>query len=116
MNRPEPNDIAHILEADNDLVIDTNEPWKTETCKVIASPKNNKAPEDDQLPAKLIKADRNLAADILHPLFTMIWNNNTIPTTWSKGNMIKLPKKGELTAIIGEAIPYCQYLIKHLAE
>lgn len=97
LNCPEPNEQAHILEADTYLEIDTEEPSKTEIYKDIASLKNNKAPRDDQLPAELFKGDPNLAADILHLLFTKIWHNNTIPTKWSKGNIIKLPKKRYLT-------------------
>ena len=34
LNCPEPNDQTHILEANTDLEIDTEEPSKTEICKV----------------------------------------------------------------------------------
>ena len=97
LNCPDPNDLANIMESDTDLEIETEVPSKAEICKAISSLKNNKAPGNDQLPAELFKADPSLAADILHPLFTKIWNNNTIPTTWSTGNIVKLPKKGDLT-------------------
>lgn len=64
LNCPEPNDQTHILEADTDLEIDTEEPSKNEIYKAIAPLKNNKVPGDDQLPAELFKGDPNLAADI----------------------------------------------------
>lgn len=111
LNSPDPNGQAHILEAETDIEIDTEEPSKTEICKAIASLRSNKAPGDDQLIAELFKADPNLAADILNSLFTSIWNNNIISTTWCKGNIIKRSKKGDLTnCITGEATSYCQYL------
>lgn len=97
LNRPEPSSQAHIQEAHIDLDIATEKPSKAEIFKAITSLKNNKASGNDQLPAEIFQADPNLAADILHPLFTKIWNKNTIPTTWSEGNIIKLPKKGDLT-------------------
>ena len=97
MNRPKPNELTHIPEADTDLEIETEVPSKAEILKAITALENNKAPGNDQLPAELFKADPNLVADILHSLFTKIWNSNTIPTTWSKGNIIKVPKKGDLT-------------------
>ncbi|XP_061171309.1 uncharacterized protein LOC133180881 [Saccostrea echinata] len=81
---PEPNELAHIQEADIDLEIETEEPSKAEIHKAITTTlKNNKAPGNDQLPAEFFKAVPNLAADILHLLFTKIWNNNTISTTCS---------------------------------
>lgn len=36
LNRPEPNEQAHILKADTDLEIDTKGPLKTDICKAIA--------------------------------------------------------------------------------
>ena len=36
------------------------------------------------------------SADILHTLFTKIWNEGDIPGDWKKGILIKLPKKGDL--------------------
>ena len=59
--------------------------------------KNNKASGNNQLPAEVFKSDPALSADILHPLFCMIWDNDIIPTTWCEGNIIILPKKGDLT-------------------
>lgn len=79
------------------LDINTDEPSKLETIATIKSLKNNKTPGNDNLPAEIFKPDLILAADILYPLFCKIWKNNMIPTTWSEGNIVKLPRKWDLT-------------------
>ncbi len=50
----------------------------------------------DNLDAELFKADPKLSADILQPLFSAIWEEETIPEDWTKGIIIKIPKKGAL--------------------
>jgi hypothetical protein len=47
LNRPEPNDLAHIPEADTDLEIETGKPSNTEIYKAITFLKNNNAPGND---------------------------------------------------------------------
>ena len=59
--------------------------------------KNSKASGNDQLPPEVFKSDPALSADILHPSFRKILDNEIIPTTWCEGNIIILPKKGDLT-------------------
>lgn len=66
---------------------------KLETIASIKSLKNNKAPGNDNLTAEIFEADPIIAADILYPLFWKIWKNSIIPTTWSEGNIVELPKK-----------------------
>jgi hypothetical protein len=48
-------------------------PTKEEIVAAIESLKNGKAPGQDNLNAELLKADRELAAKLLLPLFTAIW-------------------------------------------
>ena len=36
------------------------------------------------------------SVDILHTLFTKVWNEEDIPGDWKKGILITLPKKGDL--------------------
>ena len=67
------------------------------SAQVINSLKNGKAPDHDNLNAELFKADLELAAIILTPLFTKIWEQEEIPTDWSRGVIIKIPKKGSLS-------------------
>ena len=97
LNRPDPVVTPDIAEAEVDLDINLETPNKEEILKVIKCLKNNKAPGKDQLSAELFKTDPSLAADILLPLFQKIWQSNTIPRTWTEGNIIKLPKKGDLS-------------------
>lgn len=47
--------------------------------------------------AELFKVDPELAAEILQPLFTSIWDGKIIPDDWTKGIIIKLAKKGTLS-------------------
>ena len=97
LNRPDPETTADIPEAEDDLDICTEVPSKEEIQEAIKSLMNNKAPGNDQLTAELFKTDPITATEILHPFFQKIWENNTIPTTWSEGTIVKIPKKGDLT-------------------
>ena len=96
---PEPTEIAEIPEAEIDLEISTeiHVPSKIEIIKAIMSIKNNKASGNNQLPAEVFKSDPSLSADIIHSQLCKIWDNDIIPTTWFEGNVIILPKKGDLT-------------------
>ena len=93
LNRPPPDQTSEILEADNDLDIDTSAPTVDEIITAIKSLKSLKAPGLDNLYVKLFEADPAIAASNLHPLFQCTWNNNKIPDDWSKGTIIKIPKK-----------------------
>ena len=58
--------------------------------------KNGKAAGPDEIPAEAIKADMQAAVDMLHSLFSKIWEEEQVPTEWREGILIKLPKKGDL--------------------
>ena len=58
--------------------------------------KNGKAAGPDDIPAEAIKADPETATNMLHTLFTKIWEREEIPAEWKEGIIIKLPKKGDL--------------------
>ena len=94
MNRPPPTVEADIQEAEVDLDVSSIPPTKEEVIAAIKSLKNGKAPGSDNLNAELFKADPELAAKILLPLFTAIWERKAVPGDWSEGVIIKLPKKG----------------------
>ena len=96
LNRPPPDRTHDIPEAENDLEVDTSPPTVDEIITAIKSLKNGKAPGLDNLNAELFKADPVVTASILYPLFKCVWNNNNIPDDWSKGSIIKIPKKGAL--------------------
>ena len=97
LNRPPPTVVPNIQEATTDLDISTDVPTRREIIQAINSLKNGKAPGHDNLNAELFKADPELAATILTTLFTKIWELEEIPTDWSRGVIIKIPKKGSLS-------------------
>ena len=96
LNRPPPESPPEILPARLDLPINTNPPTKKEIEEAIRRIKSNKAAGPDHIPPEAIKADMTTSVDILHTLFTKIWNEEDIPGDWKKGILIKLPKKGDL--------------------
>lgn len=44
----------------------------------------------------MLKADLITSTKVLTGLFRSIWKEETIPSDWDKGLVVKLPKKGEL--------------------
>ena len=97
LNRKDPDELAIIPEASVDLEIDTDPPSKPEIQKAIKSLKNKKAPGTDKLNAELFKIDPVLAAVTVHPVFHRIWEKAVIPNSWPEGNIIRIPKSGDLT-------------------
>ena len=96
LNRPPPEDNADSPEAADDLDINTWLPEKEEIIKAIKLLRNGKAPGHDNFNAELSKADQELAATILQPLFAAIWEGGEVPADWTKGVIIRIPKKGAL--------------------
>ncbi len=125
LNRPHPEEPANPTATDNILDIDTNPPTEDEVRNAIKSMKNGKASGIDSIHAEMLKADINLASKLLTDLFTTIWTTNTIPTDWSKGLIVKLPKKGDLQncdnwrGITLLSIPskiFCRVLLNRIGE
>ncbi len=96
LNHHDPDEPANVIPSIELLNIDTSTPTKEEILKAITTLKNRKAPGEDQIHAELLKADTPTATKIFQNLFTDIWEKETIPEDWSKGLIIKLPKKGDL--------------------
>uniref|UniRef100_A0A8D9ADY8 Craniofacial development protein 2 n=1 Tax=Cacopsylla melanoneura TaxID=428564 RepID=A0A8D9ADY8_9HEMI len=80
-----------------DQNISVGPPTKQEIVNAIRELKNSKAPGNDNLPPEVFKQDPITSANILHPIFCEIWENEQIPKEWKKGLLVKLPKKGDLT-------------------
>ena len=97
LNRPVPDEEAIVIEAIRDFEINTSVPDKQEIVTTIKALKNGKSPGQDNLNAELFKVDPELAAEILQPLFTSIWEVKVIPDDWTKGIIIKLAKKWALS-------------------
>ena len=91
LNRPPPTVEADIQEAEVDLDVSSIPPTKEEVIAAIKSLKNAKAPGSDNLNAELFKADPELTAKIILPLFTAIWERRAVPGDWSEGVIVKLP-------------------------
>ena len=75
--------------------------------------------------AELFKADPELAATILTPFFTKIWEQEEIQSDWSRGVVIKIPKKGSLSdcnnwrGITLLSVPskiFCKVIIQHITQ
>ena len=96
LNCEDPATPANPTPADEDINIDTSPPTLHEIQKAIKSLKTNKAAGVDSINTELLKADINTASKIFHHLFTNIWENENIPPDWSKGLIVKIPKKRDL--------------------
>ncbi|XP_055634032.1 craniofacial development protein 2-like [Toxorhynchites rutilus septentrionalis] len=63
----------------------------------IKSMKSNKAPGIDCIPAEMLKADPTVSAQMLHQLFTDIWETATFSADWMQGILVKVPTKEDLS-------------------
>ena len=99
LNRPAPTDGA-IIRQDTPIneVIDTGYITKEEIIRAIGNMKNEKAAGIDSITVEMLKADVDETTNVLHALFQKIWDQEEIPDDWSKSLIVKLPKKGDLTA------------------
>ena len=59
--------------------------------------KKGKAAGIDSITIELLRAGGDVTTEALYELFTRIWDKEEIPEDWSKGLMVKLPKRGNLT-------------------
>ena len=77
--------------------VNSETPSLTEIEAAVKSMKSNKAPGIDRISAEMLKADSALSAQMMHRLFTTIWETATFPVDWMQGILVKVPKKGDLT-------------------
>ena len=96
LNRPPPHD-APQLEPGPTLSIHTGEITKLEIRKALRSLKNGKAAGVDNIPAEALKEGGAEIVDSLHELLNLVWKEEEIPTDWTKGLLVKLPKSGDLS-------------------
>jgi hypothetical protein len=59
--------------------------------------KNNKAAGCDGIPAEFFKMGVEENTKIMTKLFGKIWEEERVPAEWLRGNICKLPKKGDLS-------------------
>ena len=75
---------------------------KEEIKRAVKQLKNGKASGVDNISAELLKVDIDTSSNILHYLFSSIWENEVIPSDWDKGIIVKLPKNGDLKLMSSE--------------
>lgn len=103
LNRPEPE--YPVEQPNEDEISEVSERIDCRTDyisigeirRAMGDMKNKKAPGRDGITIELLKADNILTESILKELFEMIWDKEEVPSDWTKGIIIKIPKKGDLT-------------------
>ena len=96
LNCPTPDSPPDIPSTETELPISCDKPSKTEIKKAIMTLRSGKAAGPDEIPAEAIKADIEIAVQMLYSLFSKIWEKEEVPAQWKEGIIIKLPKKGDL--------------------
>ncbi|XP_075150688.1 uncharacterized protein LOC142224787 [Haematobia irritans] len=79
-----------------DESIDTEPPTIEEITLAIKKLKKNKAPGENGIPPELLQVDAVISATIIQPHVQDAWTNELLPVDWTKGTIIKLPKKDDL--------------------
>ncbi|XP_065362104.1 uncharacterized protein LOC135955673 [Calliphora vicina] len=80
----------------NHIISDDDPSFDEITCAILKL-KRNKAPGEDGISPEFLQANPAISADILQPYIRDAWANEQFPNTWTKGVIIKLPKKNDLT-------------------
>ena len=96
LNRPEPEQVAEIQPAVEDLDICIDPPTMGEVKAAIKMMKSGKAGGADGVTAEILKAEETETPRLLMGIFREIWESETIPEAWKTGLIAKLPKKGDL--------------------
>ena len=72
---------------------------RDEVQNAISKLKRNKSPGLDLLPPELFIDAADLLADPLCKLFNFIFENNLYPESWTRGIVVPVPKKGDLSDV-----------------
>ncbi|VDP25447.1 unnamed protein product [Schistosoma mattheei] len=92
MNSPD------IKAAHTDMPIDFTPSTIEETGMAIRQVKSGKAAQLDNIPAKALKSDMEVTANMLHVLFGKIWEEEQVPlTNWNAEHLSKITKKEDLS-------------------
>ena len=94
LNRPEPEQVAEIPPAVEELDICIDPPTMEEGKAAIKAMKSGKAGGADGITAEMLKAEETETPRLLMCIFREIWESETIPEAWKIGLIVKLPKKG----------------------
>ena len=93
LDRPPSCNPPEILQVRNDLPICRDAPTRREIVNAINKLNSGEASGLDKIPPEALTVDASTTADLLHPLFTKVWNNNKFPNDWKKGPLVKVSRK-----------------------
>ena len=96
MNHPNLDSPPDISSTETELPINCDKLSKAEIKKAVMTLRSGKAAGPNEIPAEVIKADKETAVNILYNLFSKIWEKEEVPAQWTEGIIIKLPKKEDL--------------------
>ena len=91
------SDLGSPFEHQVELDVEMGDITVEEIKNAIKSQKNRRTGGNDYITAELIKADIDTSAAALHKLFNVIWNEEKVPLSWKESQIVKIPKKGNLT-------------------
>ena len=95
LNRPQPeNPIVVVNEGNEIKEINIGLISKDEISKAMKKLKNGKSGGIDGITTEILKADIVTTVQCLEKLFAAIWDQETVPTEWNKGLIVKILKKG----------------------
>ena len=80
-----------------EVQVNMEEITQMEVKEAITSLKNNKAPGADEISAELLKRGGSTVVVWLTAVFNRMWRNGKVPHEWTKGVIVKVPKKGNLS-------------------
>lgn len=58
--------------------------------------------DPDAIPTEVIEANINITTELLHKLFSRVWETEEISADWREAYLLKLPQRGEPAATIKE--------------
>ena len=98
LNQPTPTELFSDEELlpNEDLPVRQDEISLSEVESAIKRLKSGKAPGDDKVAPEMLKNGGNSVSKALTNICNQCWNSVTVPDDWTKGIIVKLPKKGDL--------------------
>jgi hypothetical protein len=75
--------------------VDIDLPSREEIEEALKYLKNNKAADADSIAAGLLKNDGPNLVDALHAVIQQAWTGETLPRSWSEGELCPVYKKGD---------------------
>ncbi|VDO84330.1 unnamed protein product [Schistosoma mattheei] len=86
-----------IEAAHTDTPIDVDPPTTEEIRMTIGQIKRGKAAGPENIPAEALKSNIEVTKNMLHLLLQKIWEEEQILMDWKERQLIKIPKKGDLS-------------------